>query len=44
MPLVNDGVLHHMLDLDSPRLGCFDAPDQDGLKELAAVFVAGALW
>jgi len=39
VPLLKDGRLLGVLDLDSPRLGRFDAADQAGLEKLADVFV-----
>jgi len=39
VPLVKDGRLFGVLDLDSPRLRRFDAEDQTGLESLAQVFV-----
>ena len=41
VPLLKDGRLLGVLDLDSPKLGRFDAADQAGLERLMAVFVAG---
>lgn len=41
VPLLQDGRLLGVLDLDSPVLNRFDAADQAGLERLAAVFVAG---
>jgi GAF domain-containing protein len=40
VPLVKDGRLWGVLDLDSPTPGRFDAADQAGLEALAAVFLA----
>ncbi len=42
VPLVKDGTLIGVLDLDSPELARFDADDQQGLEAIAQVFV-GAL-
>lgn len=39
VPLVKDGQLLGVLDLDSPKLNRFDAADQAGLEKLAAVLV-----
>jgi L-methionine (R)-S-oxide reductase len=39
VPLVKDGAIIGVLDLDSPRLARFDADDQAGMEALAAVFV-----
>jgi L-methionine (R)-S-oxide reductase len=40
IPLIKNGQLLGVLDLDSPKLGRFDAGDQMGLEKLAAVLVA----
>jgi len=40
VPLLKDGRLLGVLDLDSPILSHFDAADQAGLERLVAVFVA----
>jgi len=42
VPLVKDGQLLGVLDLDSPKLDRFDSVDQAGLERLAAVLVAGS--
>ncbi len=42
VPLVKDGELIGVLDLDSPRLARFDAEDQAGMEMLAAIFVAAS--
>jgi len=42
VPLVKDGEIIGVLDLDSPRLARFDAEDQVGMERLAAIFVAGS--
>ena len=39
VPLVRDGQLLGVLDLDSPMLNRFDAADQAGLEKLAAVLM-----
>ena len=39
VPLVRDGVVIGVLDLDSPRLARFDAEDQQGIEALAKVFL-----
>ena len=39
VPLVHDGKLVGVFDLDSPRLDRFDADDQDGLESIARIFV-----
>lgn len=40
VPLVRDGELLGVLDLDSPRLDRFSLDDQAGIERLAAVFLA----
>ena len=39
VPVIKDGQLLGVLDLDSPVLGRFDAADQAGLERLVAIFV-----
>ena len=39
VPLVRDGKLVGVFDLDSPELARFDAHDQDGLEAIARIFV-----
>ena len=43
VPLVKDGQLLGVLDLDSPKLHRFDAADQAGLEKLAAVLVEASV-
>jgi len=43
VPLLKDGRLLGVLDLDSPRPGRFDAADQAGLEKLADVFLAALI-
>jgi GAF domain-containing protein len=38
VPLVRDGALVGVIDLDSPKLNRFDVDDQQGLEAIAAVF------
>ena len=40
VPLVKNGEIIGVLDLDSPRLARFDAEDQAGIEILAAIFAA----
>jgi GAF domain-containing protein len=42
VPLVKDGAIIGVLDLDSPRLARFDAEDQAGIEALATIFVAAS--
>ena len=39
VPLIRDGDLLGVLDLDSPRLARFDARDQAGCEALVAIIV-----
>ncbi|WP_342624725.1 GAF domain-containing protein [Pseudomonas alkylphenolica] len=39
IPLVKEGRLIGVLDLDSPQLARFSAADQEGLERLAAIFL-----
>jgi L-methionine (R)-S-oxide reductase len=39
VPLVRDGTLLGVLDIDSPRVSRFDSFDQRGLERLAEIFV-----
>lgn len=40
IPLLKDGVLLGVFDIDSPTLARFDDTDRQGLEELVALFVA----
>ncbi len=40
VPLLEDGAVLGVLDLDSPRLARFDEADREGCERLAAIFVA----
>jgi GAF domain-containing protein len=42
VPLIVDGEVWGVLDLDSPLLARFDAADQAGLEHLAAIYVASS--
>jgi L-methionine (R)-S-oxide reductase len=42
VPLVKDGELIGVLDLDSPSLARFDDEDARGLNDLVAIFIAAA--
>jgi len=42
VPLIVDGALLGVLDIDSPRPGRFDEADAQGLESLTALFVAAA--
>ena len=39
IPLIKDGVLIGVLDIDSPKLARFDADDQQGLEAIARAWV-----
>ena len=40
VPLVRDGVVEGVIDLDSPALGRFEADDQAGIEAVARAYVA----
>jgi L-methionine (R)-S-oxide reductase len=42
IPLINQGELAGVLDLDSPAFARFDDEDARGLNELAEIFIAGS--
>ncbi|MGH8138266.1 MAG: GAF domain-containing protein [Steroidobacteraceae bacterium] len=42
IPLIKEGALLGVLDIDSPRIARFDDADRRGLERLAAIFVAGS--
>jgi L-methionine (R)-S-oxide reductase len=42
VPLMREGRILGVLDLDSPRTGRFDAEDQRGMEEIAAIYVAAS--
>lgn len=42
VPLVRDGTVIGVLDLDSPKLGRFDDDDREGCERLARLFVAAS--
>ena len=42
VPLIRDGEIIGVIDLDSPMAGRFDADDQRGLEEMAAIYVAAS--
>lgn len=44
VPLLKNGVLIGVLDLDSPKPSRFDAADQIGLERIAALLVAACDW
>jgi L-methionine (R)-S-oxide reductase len=44
VPLVHDDGIFGVLDLDSPVPGRFDAEDQAGVEQLAAVYVSHSAW
>lgn len=43
-PLIRDGEVLGVLDLDSPSPGRFDVEDQAGVEKLAAIYVAACAW
>lgn len=44
VPLLKDGTLLGVLDLDSPALAHFDADDQAGLERLASILIERTDW
>jgi L-methionine (R)-S-oxide reductase len=42
VPLMKDGHILGVIDLDSPKLARFDADDQAGIEALAAIYVAAS--
>jgi GAF domain-containing protein len=44
VPLLKNGALLGVLDLDSPKLARFDAADQTGLEKLSKIIVAACDW
>ncbi|BCH34380.1 histidine kinase [Mesorhizobium sp. L-8-10] len=42
VPLIRDGKVFGVLDLDSPSPGRFDGDDQAGVERLAAIYVAAS--
>ena len=44
IPLLKEGVLLGVLDIDSPVKNRFDQEDQEGLETLCAQLVEGCLW
>lgn len=44
VPLAHEGAILGVLDLDSPRTGRFDAEDQAGVEQLAAIYLSHCAW
>ncbi|MET0747352.1 MAG: GAF domain-containing protein [Rhizobium sp.] len=44
VPLIRDGQVFGVLDLDSPLRGRFDRDDQAGVEALAAIFIRASAW
>lgn len=44
VPLVHEGRILGVLDLDSPTTGRFDAEDQAGFERIAEIYVAASAW
>jgi len=42
VPLILDGEILGVIDLDSPMVGRFDEDDRRGLEEIAAIYVAAS--
>jgi GAF domain-containing protein len=41
VPLIKDGALHGVLDLDSPLFARFDDEDRRGIEAIVRIFVNG---
>jgi L-methionine (R)-S-oxide reductase len=44
VPLIRDGQVFGVLDLDSPLPGRFDRDDQAGIEALAAIYIKATAW
>lgn len=44
VPLIQEGAIFGVLDLDSPLTARFDLDDQQGLEQLAAIYVESSSW
>jgi len=44
VPLARNGGVFGVLDIDSPKVGRFDADDQAGVEALAAIYIASSDW
>lgn len=44
VPLIKDGCVLGVIDLDSPSPARFDTDDQTGIEELAGIFIAACDW
>ncbi|MGB3418661.1 MAG: GAF domain-containing protein [Mesorhizobium sp.] len=44
VPLIHEGRMLGVLDLDSPATGRFDADDQAGFEKIAQIYVAASNW
>jgi GAF domain-containing protein len=42
VPLIRDGEITGVIDLDSPVVGRFDDEDRQGIEEIAAIYVAAS--
>jgi len=42
VPLISDGHIAGVLDIDSPTASRFDAEDQEGVQRLAAIYIAAS--
>ncbi|MBX3540227.1 MAG: GAF domain-containing protein [Chelatococcus sp.] len=42
VPLIKDGAVIGVIDLDSPHEGRFDALDQDGIEAVAAIYLSAS--
>lgn len=44
VPLIKRGTVLGVIDLDSPRIARFDAGDQAGIEQVAAIYLEASLW
>lgn len=44
VPLIRDGAVFGVLDLDSPLPARFDEDDREGMSRIASIYVAGSSW
>jgi len=44
VPLIHEGGVFGVLDLDSPLPARFDQNDQEGIEQLAAIYIANSSW
>ena len=44
VPLIREGKVLGVIDLDSPRVARFDADDQAGIERIAAIYLGASFW